>query len=138
MRYRVMNNKFSVWPVPSLATSATNDPPEFAPYQIAMEYVISNWVIKAATPDVPTAEMVTEDGDICMYNPWLLIKFTKVKFYQLKQFDASGVQADFMLMFNSLTGKDVGAGVLSLSPGYPPQFLGVWNIPDGSWNTGAP
>ena len=139
MRYRVMNNKFCIWPIPSATTSnsaGNPNPGTFAPFEFAMEYVQGNWVLPTGL-NSPT-DMVTDDGDIVWYDPWLIMKYAKVKFYQLKQFDTTAVEADFMLVFDALTGKDVGGGVLSLSPGYPPQFLGVWNVPDGSWNTGAP
>lgn len=124
-RYRVLDDKLQIWPVP--ATGAL--------YNLALEYIKSTWVQPSGGAN---KEMVTLDADTCMFNPWLLIKYTKVKWYNLKQFDSTKVEADFVLLFNRLTGKDTGAGVLSLAPGYPPQFLGPWNVPDGSWNTGAP
>jgi hypothetical protein len=122
-RFRVADNKFKLWPVPG-TPSVT----------LAMEYVVKNWVHPATGPDV---DMITLDGDTLLYNPWLLIKFVKFKFYELKGFPTTGVQADFMRIFNSLTGKDVGAKILSLSPRYTSQYLGPWSVPDGSWDVGA-
>lgn len=130
MRFRVLDNKLQLWPVPAAGVDLS-----FSPYELAIEYIRSTWVQPAVGDP---QEMVTLDGDTCLFNPWLLIKYTKVKWYQLKQFDSAKVEGDFASLFNRLTGKDVGAGVLSLAPGMPPQFLGPWNIPDGSWQTGAP
>ncbi len=122
-RFRVANNKFKIWPVP--------DPT--APFAtLAMEYIDKNW-IEPAAGGPPNTNMIISDGDTLLYNPWLLIKFVKFKFYELKGFPTTGVQADFMRIFNSLTGKDVGAKILSLSPRYTSQYLGPWSIPDGSW-----
>jgi hypothetical protein len=96
-----------------------------------MEYISKNWVIHEGTTEV---DMITSDGDIVMYNPWLMIKFVKFKFYELKGLQTTGVQADFMRVFNSLTGKDTGAKILSLSPQVTSQYIGPWSVPDGSWN----
>lgn len=123
-RYRVMNNQFLVWPVPPTVN--------FTPFNMAMEYIKSTWVNSGGTP----REMVTLDGDICQYDPWLMIKYTKLKFYQLKNFDTTNVNADFLRIFDSLTGKDVGAPVLSLTPVITPVFIGPQSIPDGNWNVG--
>jgi hypothetical protein len=119
-RFRVADGKFMLWPVPG----STN-------MNMAMEYVTKSWVLKGGlTP----ADMVISDGDVVLYNPWLMIKFIKLKFYELKGFTTAGPQGDFVRVFNSLTGKDVGAKILSLSPRYTSQYLGPWSVPDGSWN----
>ena len=125
IRYRVKNNKFLIWPVPA-------EP--FVPYTLSMEYVRGTWVAPAT--GAKTA-LVTLDGDIVEYDPWLMIKFAKLKFYQLKQFDTTAVQADFMRVFEALKGKDTGAPILDLAPRPTPQFIGQWSIPDGNWNVGS-
>ena len=125
LRYRVANNMFKIWPVPS----ATGSP---ATYNLNMEYIVKNWILTGLS-QTPT-DMIVTDGDVLQYNPWLLIKFVKFKFYELKGFNTTGVQADFMRVFQSLTGKDVGAKILSLSPQVTSQYLGPWSVPDGSWN----
>ena len=51
-------------------------------------------------------DMITGDTDLLLFDPWLLIKYVKYKFFELKGFDTSGVQSDFMRVFNSLTGKE--------------------------------
>jgi hypothetical protein len=118
-RYRIQNNKFKVWPAPG-ATS----------FKFAMEYIVKNWVLSGAS----SSSMITQDSDVLQYDPWLLIKFVKFKFYELKGFNTTGVNADFMRVFNNLTGKDTGAKILSLSPQVQSQFIGPWSVPDGSWN----
>lgn len=126
MRYRVMGNKFQVWPVPQTGSE----------YTLAMEFMSDNWVQSANSPDqTPDAAMVAADGDICWYHPWLLIKFTKLKWSQLKGINEAAAQADFQRIWDSLKGKDVGAPVLSLAPVQTPFFIGPWSVPDGSWNT---
>jgi hypothetical protein len=125
VRYRVMNNKLEFYPTPASNSSFT----------MSMEYVSSNWVMGANSLDqLPNQEMVISDGDQCWYHPWLLVKYTKLKWLQLKGFDQSAASADFQRMYDSLKGKDVGASVLSLVPVRGPLFIGPQNIPDGNWN----
>jgi hypothetical protein len=81
--------------------------------------------------------MIVADGDEVMYHPWLFMKFLKLKFYELKGFETGPAETDFMRMFMSLSGKSKGAPKLSLSPLYPPLFIGPWSVPDGSWDTGT-
>lgn len=131
MRYRVRDNQFQLWPVPAAPSGGS-----FTPFVLRMEYIKSNWLTtNDGIGDEPTY-MVTRDGDVILFNPWLMIKYTKMKFYALKGFlDAlKSATADFSRMFDSLTGKDVGAGLISMSPGRPPQFIGIGNVPDGNWN----
>lgn len=123
-RYRVMGQNFMIWPIPATP---------FAPFTFAMEYIRSTWVQPAAGN---LKSMVTSDSDICLYDPWLLIKFVRLKFYQLKGFDTKAAEADFMRVYESLTGKDRGAPVLSLVPQSTPIFIGPQSVPDGSWNVG--
>ena len=125
MRYRVMGNKIEFWPTP-----ASN-----SEFHMAMEYVSGNWVqTTTATDGKPDAALVKADGDICWYHPWLMVKYTKLKWLQLKGFDQAAAQADFQRMWESLRGKDTGAQVLSLVPQQTPFFIGPWSIPDGNWN----
>lgn len=132
MRYRIYNNMFHLWPVPGVENT-----PET--YRMAQEYVSKYWVISAGSTDASMdTDMIGSDGDLICYNPWLVIKYVKFKFYELKGFNTVGVQGDFMRVFNSLTGKDTGAPVLSLAPRGMSQYIGPWSVPDGSWNVGQP
>jgi hypothetical protein len=125
-RFRVSNDKLLIWPVPDLTLVPAQN--------FAMEYIQKNWVLNAGGE---STDMVVADGDTVQYNPWLVIKYIKFKFYELKGFATAGVQADFKRVYDSLTGKDVGGQILSLSPRHTSQYLGPWSVPDGSWNTGA-
>lgn len=123
LRFRVANNLFKLYPTPQAGSVPS-------PLKLAMEYVQKNWVIGASA--VPQ-NMIIADGDILLYNQWLLIKFVKFKFYELKGFNTAGVKEDFMRVYLSLTGKDTGAPILSLSPQRTLQYIGPNSVPDGSW-----
>ena len=125
MRYRIQGDKFKVFPVPPTGTTQT----------FYMEYISNYWVAVTAAPTVPAKALITLDTDIVLYDPWLMVKFVKLKFYELKGFNTSGVRADFMRIFESLTGKDTGAEKLSLAPQFQTPYIGAWSIPDGSWST---
>lgn len=122
LRYRIKNNKFCVYPPPPGAGT------------LYMEYISNYWVSIASAPDTRAASLITNDSDLLWYDPWLLIKFLKLKFYELKGFETKNVQAEFMRIFENLTGKDTGAEKLSLAPRYQTPYIGPWSIPDGSWN----
>lgn len=124
IRYRVQNNELKLWPVLTGSTPAVN---------LSMEYISKYWVSVDAGSD-PTKTMIDADEDVLHYNPWLLVKFVKFKFYELKGFDTTGTSGDFMRVYNSLIGKDVGGAILSLAPQSIPPMLGPWSVPDGSWN----
>ena len=131
LRFRIDDNKFKLWPVPSTTTSPSQ-------YEIAQEYIVRNWVLTGNPNPIVPADMVVANTDIIQYEPWLINKYLKLKWYQLKGFETSGVESDFMRIFNSLTGKDTGAPGLSMAPQNTGQFLGPWSVPDGSWSTGQP
>jgi hypothetical protein len=122
LRYRVMANKLELLPVPQSEGGAS------------MEYVSCNWVQTASSPDgFPDAAMVRADGDIVWYHPWLMIKYTKLKWMQLKGFDQTAAATDFQRIYAGLKGKDVGAQVLSLVQTSSPQWIGWGNVPSGNW-----
>lgn len=132
IRFRIQNNLMKLWPIPSQGDSP-------GVHTISQEYVSRNWVQSVNDQNTPIeADMVTRDADVLQFDPWLLVKYVKYKFFSLKGFDTTDVQADFMRIFNSLTGKDVGAPVLNLAPRPLSQYLGPWSVPDGSWNVGQP
>lgn len=120
-RYRVMGGKFEIHPAPSAATD------------LSMEYVTEFWVQNSPSL-VPNAAIVIADGDIIWMHPWLMVKYVKLKWLQLKNFPADAAAADYQRMFESMKGKDVGAEVLSLVHRENPVFIGYQNIPEGSWN----
>ncbi len=123
MRYRVMDDNFCVFPMPGSTSQ----------FDLTMEYVSGWWVSGAGTQEA-SADRIIADGDVVMYNPWLAIRFTKLKWLQLKNFDTTSASADFQRVYDSLRGKDVGAPVLSLVNAYTPVFIGPHSVPDGSWN----
>lgn len=120
MRYRVFQDQLFLFPTPGSSV-----------FNMHMEYIKCNWMIH----ETAEGNMVIADGDTVLYQPWMIMKYIKLKFYELKGFDTTGVTSDFMRMFLAFTGKDRGAPTLSLSPTTMEQYIGPWSVPDGNWNT---
>jgi hypothetical protein len=121
-RWRMSGDRFIVWPVPGSNS-----------FNFSMEYITCNWV-NVNGLGITFSSLVQNDADIILFDQWLVIKFVKLKFYELKGFKTVGVAADFQRTFNALTGKDTGADKLSLAPTFTSQYIGPNSVPDGSWN----
>jgi len=121
MRYRVFQGKIQLQPAPT-ATART----------INIEYIKCNWVLKTGGT-ASESTLATQDTDNVQFHPWLMAKFLKLKFYELKGFDTTAAKADFMRMFLTLTGKDKGAPILTLVPQISSGLIGPGSIPEGSW-----
>lgn len=101
--FRLAENKFDIYP---------QDPvPEGL--DINFEYIVRNWVEESGTGT--RKDLVDQGADIVLYEPILIIKFLKFKFLAAKGFDTLDALEDFRGMFNSRTGKDEGAPILSAS-----------------------
>lgn len=124
MRYRLANGKLKLWPIPGAT-----------PLNLSMEFIAREWV-QVISGGPYFNDMIINDTDLLQYDPWLLIKFTKLKFYELKGFKTTGVQADFERIFLTLTGKDTGADKLNLAHVQTSQYIGPNSVPDGNWNVG--
>lgn len=125
IRYRLKNNKLYLHPVPS---SALN---------IRMEYIRNSWIEKTPQGSEVYKSTITADTDIPLHNFWMLVKYVKLKFWTAKGFDTVAYTNEFVTVFDSLTGKDKGAPILSLAPRTAPLLVGYHSVPDGNWNTGA-
>ncbi|GAF97017.1 unnamed protein product, partial [marine sediment metagenome] len=81
---------------------------------INFEYISRNWVQQNTDP-VTYSDVVASGGDLVLYEPIMIVKFLKCKFLEAKGFDSSSARLEFENMFNSRSGKDTGAAILSAS-----------------------
>lgn len=137
LRYRVLGGKFQLFPTPS----ATNTPPSdntgvFAPWTLAMEYVASAWLADASVANT-FYSMANSDTDVPLIDPWILVKFLKMKYWEAKGLDTRAYTKDFLQTWENRIGKNKGAPVLTLAPRQRTMLIGINNIPDGSWNVGG-
>ena len=121
MRYRLFNNKFVVWPMPSAVVT------------LGFEYQSKNWVVGA---DGTTKSRFSMDTDTSYYPDRLLVLGTKLKFFEIKGFDTTTLNADFARELMKFKALNEGADTLSLAPRYPNLLLTQNNLPDtGYGNT---
>jgi hypothetical protein len=129
LRYRIQGGQFMLWPVPGSVGSGT-----YVPWTLAMEYISKNWVQSIGGSN---ADLIQSDNDVPMFDEWLLTKFLKLKFWETKGFDTSAFRDDFLNKFFGLTGQNMGAPTLTMSPRPASIYIGPNNIPDGSWPVGS-
>jgi hypothetical protein len=117
-RYRVQGGALHLHPTPT------------SPITLYLEYIRNTWVIDK---NGVQAASVIYDDDIPQFDAWMLIKFIKLKLWQVKGFDTTAFMDDFLRLFDAQTGKSNGAQILSMSRRVPSMLIGGHNIPDGSW-----
>lgn len=118
LRFRVRANRFYVFPT-AMGTLS-----------LAMEYVRTTWVEYATDTYRDT---IQADSDVPVFDPWLLVKYLKLKFFESKGLNTEAVKSDFLLTLTSTTGKDKGAPILSLAPRLRSILIGPYSVPDGNW-----
>jgi hypothetical protein len=121
MRFRIAGNKFSVWPMPTSNVI------------LGFEYQSGSWVVAA---DGSYKTKFSADTDTSIFPDRLLVLGTKLKYFQIKGFDTTSLQADFAREVSKFKAQDAGADTLSLAPKYPNVLLTQNNLPDtGFGNT---
>jgi hypothetical protein len=121
MRFRIAGNKFVVWPMPT------------AQVILGFEYQSGSWVVAA---DGSYKTKFSADTDTSIFPDRLLVLGTKLKYFQIKGFDTTSLQADFAREVSKFKAQDAGADTLSLAPKYPNVLLTQNNLPDtGYGNT---
>jgi hypothetical protein len=121
MRFRIAGNKFVVWPMPT------------AQVILGFEYQSGSWVVGA---DGSYKTRFSADTDTSLFPDRLLVLGTKLKYFQIKGFDTTALQNDFVRELQKFKAQDAGADTLSLAPKYPNILLTQNNLPDtGFGNT---
>lgn len=126
--FRLADSKFDLYPQP---------PPDGL--EITFEYIGRNWLAEQGQTEA-NRDSVGAGSDICILDPLLVIKFLKVKFLEAKGFDPSSARLEFENIFNSRTGKDTGASILSASNnsrGFP-YLHPYYNTADTGYGGGVP
>jgi hypothetical protein len=121
MRYRIMGDKFVIWPM------ATD------PVVLGFEYQSNAWVQGSDGSDKTKA---TNDADTFLFPDRLLVLGTKLKYFEIKGFDTTTLFSDYQRELSKFKAQDAGADTLSMAPRYPNILLTQNNLPDtGFGNT---
>lgn len=121
MRYRIMGNKFTIWP---MATDTVT---------LGFEYQSNAWV-ESSTGTPQTKALA--DNDTFLFPDKLLVLGTKLKYFEIKGFDTTTLFSDYQRELSKFKAQDAGADTLSMAPRYPNILLTQNNLPDtGFGNT---
>ena len=120
IRWRILDNQFQVWPPMN-----TNE-------YLGWEYKSKGW---ARAADGTVKNSFTVDTDTTVYDDRLMVLGTKLKYFQVKNFDTTALQQDYFRYLNVIKANDKGAPNLSFAP-YPSKVLiGYANIPDTGYGS---
>jgi hypothetical protein len=128
IRYRINAGQFQIHPVPAVGAATLT---------LAMEYVSNAWLVNGSNPAL-TYDAIHADDDILLLDPWLCVKFLKLKFWEAKGLATDAYTKDFVLSWEARTSKNKGGPILSMARRPQSILIGIENIPDGSWATGGP
>jgi len=120
IRWRILDNQFQVWPPMN-----TNE-------YLGWEYRSKGWA-RSSTGAIKNS--FTVDSDTTVYDDRLMVIYTKLKYFQVKSFDTTALNQDYMRYLSVVKANDKGAPNLSFAP-YPSKVLiGYANIPDTGYGS---
>ena len=104
---------------------------------ISFRYISTYWARATDDPSSIGQAAVTGSGNLVMYDPLLFIRALKLAFLQAKGFDTTKAEDDFYMTFDSVTGHDKPAPVLSAGrngrTGW--RFLDAANVPQTGYGS---
>lgn len=120
VRWRILGNEFQIWP------------PYNTQEYLGFEYRSKGWV-RSSTDQVKNS--FTADSDTSVLDDTVIVLGTKLKYFQIKGFDTTGLQQDYFRYLNVAKANDKGSATLSFAP-YPSAVLIGWaNIPDTGYGS---
>lgn len=120
IRWRILDNQFQIWPPMN-----TNE-------YLGWEYRSKGWA-RSSTGEVKNS--FTQDADTTVFDDRLMVLYTKLKYFQVKSFDTTALNQDYMRYLSVIKANDKGAPNLSFAP-YPSKVLiGYANIPDTGYGS---
>lgn len=120
VRWRILGGKFQIWP------------PMNTQEYLGFEYRSNAWAIDS---NGATKQSMTLDTDTCIFPDRLMVLGTKLKFFQIKNFDTTALQQDYNRYLSVMKAEDKGMATLSFAP-QPSQVLIGWvNIPDSLYGS---
>jgi hypothetical protein len=108
--------------------------PPIDPQPLTFEYLSKDWAVNAST-ELPQ-DVMQANNDWHIFPPYLMLLFTRFKWFENEGYDSSASQKDFNKAFQWFAGTDKGASSLSLVPGTGyPYINAVRNIPDTGYGS---
>ena len=120
VRWRIYGEYFHIWPLMNTQ--------EYLGY----EYRSKGWA-ESSTGVVKNS--FTADTDTTFLDDTIMVLATKLKFFQIKNFDTTSLQQDYERYLSVAKANDKGSATLSFAP-YPSKVLiGYANIPDTGYGS---
>jgi len=120
VRWRILGNKFQIWP------------PYNTQEYLGFEYR-SKGFVRSATDQVKNS--FTADTDTTVFDDRLLVLYTKLKYFQIKNFDTTALYQDYMRYLSIVKANDKGSATLSFAPQPSAVLIGWANIPDTGYGS---
>jgi hypothetical protein len=99
--YRLLGAYFQIWPGMN------------AGELLGFEYRSNGW---AQLPIGHRKDSFTADNDTCIYPDRVMVLSTKLKYFEAKGFDTTGIFRDYMLELETAIAQDTGAANLVVCP----------------------
>ena len=120
VRWRILGNEFQIWP------------PYNTQEYLGFEYR-SRGFVKDATGQVKNS--FTADTDTTVLDDTIIVLATKLKYFQIKSFDTTALNQDYIRYLNVAKANDKGSATLSFAPQPSAVLIGWANIPDTGYGS---
>jgi len=120
VRWRILGNTFQIWP------------PYNTQEYLGFEYR-SKGFVRSATNAVLNSFQA--DTDTTVLDDTVLVLATKLKYFQIKSFDTTALQQDYMRYLSIAKANDKGSATLSFAPQPSAVLIGWANIPDTGYGS---
>lgn len=120
VRWRILGNTFQIWP------------PYNTQEYLGFEYR-SKGFVRSATNEVKNS--FTADTDTTVFDDTIVVLATKLKYFQIKGFDTTALQQDYMRYLSVAKANDKGSATLSFAPQPSAVLIGWANIPDTGYGS---
>jgi hypothetical protein len=120
IRWRILGEYFQTWP------------PMNTQEYLGFEYRSKGWV-ESATGE--TKNSFTADTDTCLFPDRIVVLATKLKFFQIKNFDTTSLLQDYNRYLSVAKAEDKGSPNLSFAPQPSRVLIGYANIPDTGYGS---
>ena len=120
VRWRILGNTFQIWP------------PYNTQEYLGFEYRSKGWVRNAAGDVLNSFQ---NDSDTSVLDSAVIAILTKLKYFQIKSFDTTSLQQDYIRYLNVAKANDKGSATLSFAPQPSAVLIGWANIPDTGYGS---
>jgi hypothetical protein len=120
VRWRILGNTFQIWP------------PYNTQEYLGFEYRSKGWARNAAGDVLNSFQ---NDSDTSVLDSAVIAILTKLKYFQIKSFDTTSLQQDYIRYLNVAKANDKGSATLSFAPQPSAVLIGWANIPDTGYGS---